>query len=183
MRLPSTQTLQLQLVHQYVTTVDRDLWSVNLQGCRLFMAKNPGLLYCMSFISYILHSEWSLLSLVNIHGSFHCKKDVIIKKVVSIIMGKKCPPVTTETSVSGEYIHLSALYCRVWLVRLVYNYKQQNTVKCSSYVRIINHTIIDSVTLYVVKCTKYKKYIRSAVYSLDFCSFQRVNSFTAKATP
>ena len=104
-------------------------------------------------------------------------------------MEKKCPPVTTETSVSEEYIHLSALYCWVWLVRLVYlatlvyNNKQQNTVKCSSYVRIINHTIIDSVTLYVVKCTKYKKYIRSAVYSLDFCSFQRVNSFTAKATP
>ena len=25
------------------------------------------------FICYILHSDWSLLLLVNTHGSFHCK--------------------------------------------------------------------------------------------------------------
>ena len=45
-----------------------DLWSIN--HLSLFMAIDPCLLW---FICYILHSDWSLLLLVNTHdGSFHC---------------------------------------------------------------------------------------------------------------
>ena len=41
------------------------------QGKGLFMGLNTCLLY---FICYILHCDWSLLLLVNTHGSFHFEK-------------------------------------------------------------------------------------------------------------
>ena len=45
------------------------------RGQGLFMAINPCLLW---FICYILHSDWSLLLLVNTHGSFHCKQGMLL---------------------------------------------------------------------------------------------------------
>ena len=55
-----------------------DLWSINNprpegEGC--LWTINPCLLW---FICYILHSDWSLLLLVNTHGSFHCEQGMLL---------------------------------------------------------------------------------------------------------
>ena len=34
----------------------------------------------LSTVVYTLHSDWSLLLLVNTHGSFHCKQGMLLVK-------------------------------------------------------------------------------------------------------
>ena len=64
---------------------------------------------------HILHSDWSLLLLVNtqsslhckqgmllvnMQGSLHCKQGVAYRKKFLSVYGKYYPPVTTETSIA-----------------------------------------------------------------------------------
>ena len=44
------------------------------------MTINPFLRW---FICYVLHSDWSLLLFVNIHGSFQCKQGMLLVNVQS----------------------------------------------------------------------------------------------------
>ena len=41
-------------------------------------AQGRGLCYKSLSTCYILHCDWSLLLLVNTHGSFHCKQAVLL---------------------------------------------------------------------------------------------------------
>ena len=50
------------------------------------MAINSSLL---CFVCYILHSDWSLLLLVNTHGSFHCKQGMLLVNLESSLHGKQ----------------------------------------------------------------------------------------------
>ena len=50
------------------------------------MAINPCLLW---FICYILHSDWSLLLLVNTHHSFHCKQGMLLENMQQGILHYK----------------------------------------------------------------------------------------------
>ena len=38
---------------------------------------------------YIFHSDWSLLSLVNTHGSFHCKQGMLLENMQSSLHCKQ----------------------------------------------------------------------------------------------
>ena len=63
--------------HVYILCVQtvhkphHDYWS--LRARVVYDHKSPCPLW---FICYILHSDWSLLLLVNTHGSFHCEQGV-----------------------------------------------------------------------------------------------------------
>ena len=78
------------------------------------MTMNPGLLW---FVCYILHSDWSSLLLVNIHGSFHCKQGMLL--VLGNIILQHSVVYETESTTSCQYMEIIPTCYHRWRIYVI----------------------------------------------------------------